>query len=98
MLLRSIFLVATLAFGASACAGNLCERRASYLSDRCAGTGVVYTPDALCERNLDVCPDSKLKAFGQYVGCLERHKVCSMEVISACAAKHPTGVNLMCAG
>lgn len=95
---RAFLLAATLAFAGSACASNLCERRASYFNNKCAGSGVVYNPDALCERNLDICPDGKLRAFEAYVRCLESQKVCSMNVVSACAAKHPTGVNLMCSG
>jgi hypothetical protein len=82
----------------SACGANLCQRKDRVLTRKCEGTDVTYSPDTLCERNLDVCGEGKLRLFEQYVQCLEAINVCSLETINGCASKYPGGVNLQCAG
>ena len=67
-------------------------------SAACSGKSLAYSPDTLCERNLDVCNANQLAAFKAYVQCLEAMKMCSFEAVGQCAAAHPGGVNLQCAG
>lgn len=83
-------------FGASACA-NLCARKQSWFDRTCRGTDVAHS-DPLCEDNLDKCTPGQKAAFQAYVECLEANNQCSLEIVSACAARHPGGVNLMCRG
>lgn len=89
--------VLALAFGTTACSANLCQRQVKAMG-KCQGTDVTFTPDSMCEHNLDVCGPAKLGAFEQYVRCLEGMRACSLDAIGQCAQAYPGGVNLMCAG
>jgi hypothetical protein len=98
-LLRVFFVSVCLAVLASACAPNLCQRKHTVMtSSACSGKSLAYSPDTLCERNLDVCNANQLAAFKAYVRCLEAMKMCSFEAVNQCAAAHRGGVNLQCAG
>lgn len=81
----------------SACAANLCERKNNWLSARCAGTDVTWSPDTLCEQNLDRCNTGQLQMFEKYVQCLESQSACSLDVLGQCGQAYPGGVNLQCA-
>ncbi|MCB9655949.1 MAG: hypothetical protein H6729_17620 [Deltaproteobacteria bacterium] len=96
MLASSTALIAAIATTAG-CAANLCERKNTFFERRCAGTDLTYSPDPLCEPNLENCNEGQLRAFEGYVRCLEAANVCSMEIVSQCAAQHAPGVNLQCA-
>jgi len=80
----------------SACAANLCERRDNFMRSTCAGSNVTYGGDPMCEKKIEKCNEGQLAQFRGYIECLEAQKVCSMEVLSACAQKYPGGVNLVC--
>lgn len=79
-----------------ACAAGLCERRADFFAERCAGTDVVYTPDPACPEKIASCSPQQKAAMGAYVSCLEAANECSLAVVARCAEAHPGGVNLAC--
>ena len=100
MLNKSILGVVTaliLSVSVAGCAANLCERKNSWMENNCAGTDVTYTPDTLCQHNLDNCSGPKLKIFDAWVNCLESLNECSLEALNKCNQKYPGGMNLQCA-
>lgn len=92
----SLSLLGLALLGTSACA-NLCVRKQNWFDHTCRGTDVAHS-DPMCEHNLDKCTPGQKAAFQAYVECLEANNECSLAIVSACAARHPGGVNLMCRG
>jgi hypothetical protein len=80
----------------SACASNYCQRKESWLKNTCVGTDVTWSHDATCENALENCDEGHIAQANAYVACLEASNVCSLDVMAACQAKHPGGVNLQC--
>ena len=90
MALISVFLL-------SACASNFCQRKEKWLSTHCIGGDVTWSHDATCEAALEDCDEGHIAQANAYVDCLEKQSVCSQDVIAACGAQYPGGVNLQCA-
>jgi hypothetical protein len=93
-LLLSLALLST--FALSACASNYCQRKEAWLSKNCVGGDVTWSPDATCEASLENCGEGHIAQANAYVSCLEASNVCSLDVMAACQAQHPGGVNLQC--
>jgi hypothetical protein len=89
-------IVVALATTLSGCAAGLCERRADFFAQQCAGTDVAYSADPYCEQKIEDCTSAQKAQMDAYVSCLESANQCSLAVVARCAEKHPGGVNLAC--
>src|SRR5262245_22173367 len=92
-LVLSLLLLSSLSFGACA---SICERKDNWLAKNCPGTDVSSSPDPTCEDRLADCEEGQLAQARGYVECLEKQNQCSMDIMAACQAQFPNGVNVSC--
>jgi hypothetical protein len=78
----------------SGCAASVCARKAAFFESKCGGR-LSYS-DPYCESNLDRCSDVERAQIEGYVACLEASATCSQDVLAACQAQFPGGVNKFC--
>jgi hypothetical protein len=76
------------------CAASVCARKASFFESKCGGR-LSYS-DPYCESNYDRCSDVERAQIEGYVACLEASATCSQDVLAACQAQFPGGVNKFC--
>jgi hypothetical protein len=94
--LRALTFALSVAALGTACAPSICARKDTFFRSTCSGASLSYTGDPMCETYLANCTPAQLAQAEGYVACLEETKQCSAEALSACQAKFPGGVNLMC--
>ncbi|MBX2814236.1 MAG: hypothetical protein KTR25_20675 [Myxococcales bacterium] len=78
-----------------ACATHVCDRKARFLGQDCAGV-LAVSIDPYCKNTYEKCSDHQKQQMQGYVKCLEKAGVCSLEVMNACREQFPAGVNLSC--